>query len=39
VQRHFALPAIVESYQSIYAQVAARPQQEVPSPGLSQFAR
>src|SRR3981189_1690298 len=39
VQRHFALPAIVESYQSIYAQVAARPQQEVPSAGLSQFAR
>jgi glycosyltransferase involved in cell wall biosynthesis len=39
VQRHFALPTIVESYQSIYAQVAARPQQEVPSAGLSQFAR
>jgi len=39
VQRHFALPAIVESYQKIYAQVAARPQQELPSAGLSQFAR
>src|SRR6266849_3370954 len=34
VQRHFALPAIVERYQKIYAQVAARPQQEVPSAGL-----
>jgi len=39
VQRHFALPAIVESYQTIYAQVAARPQREVPAAGLSQFAR
>lgn len=38
VQRHFALPAIVESYQKIYAQVAARPQREVPAAELSQFA-
>jgi glycosyltransferase involved in cell wall biosynthesis len=39
VQRHFALPAIVERYQKIYAQFAARAQQDVPSAGLSQFAR
>lgn len=39
VQRHFALPAIVESYQNIYAQVAAGPQQEAPTAGLSQFAQ
>jgi len=39
VQRHFALPAIVDSYQKIYAQVAARPQCEMPSAELSQFAR
>lgn len=39
VQRHFALPAIVESYQKIYAQVAARPRQELPSTEVSQFAR
>src|SRR5258707_15691394 len=39
VQRHFALPAIVESYQRIYAKVAARPQQEGPSAGLLQFCR
>ena len=39
VKRHFALPAIVESYQKVYAQVAARPQREAPSASLSQFAR
>jgi len=39
VERHFALPAVVESYQKIYAQVAARPQQVAPSAGISQFAR
>jgi hypothetical protein len=39
VQQHFALPAIVDSYQKIYAQVAARPQREMPSAELSQFAR
>src|ERR1700720_3296601 len=39
VQRHFALPAIAERYQKIYAQFAARAQQDVPSAGLSQFAR
>ena len=38
VQRHFALPAIVESYQQIYAQVAAGPQQEAPTVELSQCA-
>jgi glycosyltransferase involved in cell wall biosynthesis len=39
VQRHFALPAIVESYQKIYAKAAAGTQREAPSSGLSQFAR
>jgi glycosyltransferase involved in cell wall biosynthesis len=39
VQRHFSLSAVVESYQKIYAQVAARPEQELPSAGLSQFAQ
>jgi glycosyltransferase involved in cell wall biosynthesis len=39
VQRHFALPAIVESYQKIYTKVAARPLREAPSSGLSQLAR
>jgi glycosyltransferase involved in cell wall biosynthesis len=39
VQRHFALPAVVDSYQKIYAQVAARPRREMPSAELSQFAR
>ena len=38
VQRHFALPAIVESYQQIYTQVAAHPQQVSPATELSQFA-
>jgi len=39
VQRHFALPAIVESYQKVYAQAAASPPRQVPSPGLSHFVR
>jgi glycosyltransferase involved in cell wall biosynthesis len=39
VQRHFALPVIVERYQAIYARVAAQPLQRVPSPDLSQCAR
>jgi glycosyltransferase involved in cell wall biosynthesis len=39
VQRHFALPAIVERYQGIYAKVAARPLKEVTSASVSQFAR
>ena len=39
VQRHFALPVIVERYQAIYARVAAEPLQRVPSPDLSQCAR
>ena len=38
VQRHFALPAIVESYQQIYAQVAAHSQQASPAAELSQVA-
>jgi len=39
VQRHFSLPAVVESYQKIYAQAAAPPPTEIPSAELSQFAR
>src|SRR5258708_23477642 len=39
VQRHFALPAIVESYQKIYAQVAASPHRELSSAEFSQIAR
>ncbi len=39
VQQHFALPAIVERDQAIYAQLAARTLQGVPSPIPSQCAR
>jgi glycosyltransferase involved in cell wall biosynthesis len=39
VQQHFALPTIVERYQAIYAQLAARTPQDVPSSNLSQCAR
>ncbi len=39
VQQHFALPAIVERYQTIYAQLAARTLRGMPSPSLSQCAR
>lgn len=39
VQRHFALPAVVDSYQKIYAQAVAPPDPEIPSAELSQFAR
>jgi glycosyltransferase involved in cell wall biosynthesis len=39
VQRHFALPVVIESYQKIYAQAAARTQRGVPSAEISQFAR
>jgi len=39
VQQHFALPTIVERYQSIYAQLAARTLRGIPSPSLSQCAR
>jgi glycosyltransferase involved in cell wall biosynthesis len=39
VQRHFALPAVIESYQKIYAQAATRQQEEAPSTEVSQFAR
>src|SRR6266436_3639014 len=35
VQQHFALPAIVERYQTIYAQLAARTLRGMPSPSLS----
>ena len=37
VERHFALPAIVERYQKIYAQVAARSRTELPSTELSRL--
>lgn len=39
VQQHFALPAIVERYQAIYAKLAAGTLRGVPSPGLSQCAQ
>jgi glycosyltransferase involved in cell wall biosynthesis len=39
VQTHFALPTIVQRYQSIYAQLADRTPQDVPSSNLSQCAR
>jgi glycosyltransferase involved in cell wall biosynthesis len=39
VQQHFALPAIVERYQAIYAQLAGRTLRGMPSPSLSQCAR
>jgi glycosyltransferase involved in cell wall biosynthesis len=39
VQQHFALPAIVERYQAIYAKLAAGTLQGAPSPGLSQRAQ
>ncbi len=39
VQLYFALPAIVERYQTIYAQLAAGALRGAPSTSLSQFAR
>jgi len=39
VQHHFALPAIVDRYQAIYAQLAAGAPQGVPAPSLSHCAR
>jgi len=39
VQQHFALPAIVGRYQAIYAQLAERTAEGVPSPGVSECAR
>jgi glycosyltransferase involved in cell wall biosynthesis len=39
VQQHFALPAIVERYQAIYARLATERLQIVPSPSLSECAR
>ncbi len=39
VQQHFALPAIVERYQAIYAQMAAGDLRCVPPTSVSQFAR
>jgi glycosyltransferase involved in cell wall biosynthesis len=39
VQKHFALPTIVERYQSIYVQLAAGTPEDVPSSDLSQCAR
>jgi glycosyltransferase involved in cell wall biosynthesis len=37
VERHFALPAIVQSYQSIYAQLATRAPRDLASANLSQL--
>jgi len=39
VQQHFALPAIVERYQAIYAGLATERLQSAPSPSLSECAR
>jgi glycosyltransferase involved in cell wall biosynthesis len=39
VQQHFALPAIVERYQAIYARLATERLHSVPSPNLSECAR
>jgi glycosyltransferase involved in cell wall biosynthesis len=39
VQQHFALPAIVERYQAIYARLATETLQRVPSPRFSECAR
>jgi len=39
VQQHFALPAIVERYQAIYAKLTAGTPQGAPSPGLPQCAQ
>ncbi len=39
VQQHFALPAIVERYQAIYARLATGKLQSVPSTSLSEYAR
>ncbi len=39
VQHHFALPAIVDRYQAIYAQLGAGAPQGVPAPSLSRCAR
>ena len=38
VQQHFALPAVVESYQALYARLVAPALRDVPSAGLSQVA-
>jgi glycosyltransferase involved in cell wall biosynthesis len=38
VERHFALPEIVQSYQSIYTQLASRAPRRLASARLSQFA-
>jgi hypothetical protein len=37
VQRHFQLSAIIERYQKIYTQAAARPQRELPSAEFSRL--
>src|SRR5260370_9888049 len=39
VQKHFALPAIVERYQTIYAKLAAESQQSLLSPRVPQCAQ
>jgi glycosyltransferase involved in cell wall biosynthesis len=39
VQQHFALPAIVDRYQAIYARLAAERLLSAPSPNLSECAR
>lgn len=39
VQRHFALPAVVDRYQSIYTQLASGSQEKVLAPSFSQCAQ
>ncbi len=39
VEQNFALPAIVDRYQAIYASLAAKRLESVPSPSLSECAR
>jgi hypothetical protein len=39
VQKHFALQAVVERYQAIYASLATGRLQSVPSPSLSEWAQ
>jgi glycosyltransferase involved in cell wall biosynthesis len=39
VEQNFALPAIVDRYQDIYARLAAKRLENAPSPSLSECAR
>jgi glycosyltransferase involved in cell wall biosynthesis len=39
VEQHFALPQVVQRYESIYAELAGEAQQSMPTSGVAQFAR